>query len=157
MWIKCDNVPRLMREGLEINEAHLLREEGFIDAQRGRPEQAANPTWHLTRHMYLQDLQRPPLWIAKLEAHSDCINKLRSIRLDDLSFRNVHSAFAWGLAGEAIYQYKRWNLDEAFNVIYDDMPMKGWWPWPRKEPPHDEYQPPPQPLGQKHVIWRLGS
>ncbi|KAK5636717.1 hypothetical protein RRF57_012429 [Xylaria bambusicola] len=22
---------------------------------------------------------------------------------------------------------------EAYNMIYDKLPMEGWWPWPRKE------------------------
>ncbi|KAK9416593.1 hypothetical protein SUNI508_09699 [Seiridium unicorne] len=155
MWIKCDDVPMLMREGLNITSANLVLEEGYIDLHQGPEEFRVQPDWHLTRHFYLRDVeQEPPRWVAILQAHSDSLTTLRGIRLDTISFRNVNSAYAYGVSGKSVYQYTRWAPDEAFNAIYDDMPLEGWWPWPRREPPNTN-QPTFEVLHGPHKIFRL--
>lgn len=35
--------------------------------------------------------------------------------------------------GHEVYLWSRWLKDRNYNAIYDDMPMEGWWPGPKKE------------------------
>ena len=35
------------------------------------------------------------------------------------------------LKGHIIYNYRKDKPEESFNAIYDNMPLEGWWPWPR--------------------------
>ncbi|KXJ89898.1 hypothetical protein Micbo1qcDRAFT_177086 [Microdochium bolleyi] len=34
---------------------------------------------------------------------------------------------------DIFYWYSRSDPASSFNTFYDDMPLTGWWPWPRQE------------------------
>ncbi|KAK9780398.1 hypothetical protein SCAR479_02513 [Seiridium cardinale] len=101
--VECDNAPLFMRECSHWTIANLVGEEGFIGNQRQPPETVPKASWNLRRHFYLRGLQEPLRWVANPQAHSDAIEILRNIRLQRLSFTKVHTAHAWGVAGEAVY------------------------------------------------------
>lgn len=60
---------------------------------------------------------------------------LRYIKPSNLSIQMVYDAWAWSINDKIIYEYTSWKPEDNFNAIYDDMPMEGWWPWPKKEEP----------------------
>jgi hypothetical protein len=35
--------------------------------------------------------------------------------------------------GYEVYFWSKWRPEWNYNALYDDMPMEGWWPWPKKE------------------------
>ncbi|KAI1462386.1 hypothetical protein F4805DRAFT_132089 [Annulohypoxylon moriforme] len=142
LQFKCNNVPQLMREGLYWTMDNVSREDGFFSPISPEFEVDFWMIDHLvrvgyvwTRHYFLRDLeQEPPRWIAHFQIHAAKNKTLADFRLDDLSVEDVKHAIARGNPGDrTIYRYSRREPVEAFNAIYDDMPMEGWWPWPRKE------------------------
>lgn len=44
----------------------------------------------------------------------------------------VYCASAWNEMGRSIYKYDYRRPDDNYNCIYDDKPLRGWWPWPNK-------------------------
>ncbi|KAI1655186.1 hypothetical protein F4813DRAFT_368013 [Daldinia decipiens] len=140
MIIKCDNVPQLMLEGLRWTTDSVLWEDGYVaeisaaymHIKTFEDLCEAGLTW--TRHYFLQDIQQePPRWIAHLQVHAETCKTLAGIKLGELSIQNVVSAYAWGSRREYIYSWIKKKPWEAYNAIYDDMPMDGWWPWPKRE------------------------
>ncbi|KAI1387982.1 uncharacterized protein F4822DRAFT_408240 [Hypoxylon trugodes] len=89
----------------------------------------------LVRHYFFQDLQQtPPRWVAHLQLFAAAEEVLASVRFEDISVEHVYIAIAHGAEhGGCIYHY-RWSQPKiAYNTIYDEMPMEGWWPWPRAD------------------------
>ncbi|KAI0850647.1 hypothetical protein F5Y00DRAFT_268384, partial [Daldinia vernicosa] len=141
--IKCDNVPQLMLEGLHWTTDNVLWEEGYVadlfetSAVYIHPdtlEDLFKAGRTMGRHYFLQDMQQePPRWIAHLQIHAEFYETLAGFKLGELSIENVRSVFAWGGRRECIYSWTKEEPWDAYNAIYDDMPMDGWWPWPKRE------------------------
>jgi hypothetical protein len=74
-----------------------------------------------------------PRWVARLDVVSLSLKLLPGFRLQSLSRGNVFAARAW-TALHRIYDWDcRWVDEYNYNCIYDDKPLRGWWPWPREE------------------------
>ncbi|KAI1408196.1 hypothetical protein F5Y13DRAFT_205053 [Hypoxylon sp. FL1857] len=87
----------------------------------------------VTRHYFLRDLQVPSRWVAHFQIHAATVKVLTNMRLENLSTDNIDFAHAWSDGRQrSIYQYRRSHPEGCYNAIYDDMPMGGWWPWPKK-------------------------
>ncbi|KAI1827653.1 hypothetical protein F4861DRAFT_549840 [Xylaria intraflava] len=135
IMIKCDDVPRLMREGFFWNDANVVKEDGFIneDTKNG-PIQADKKAWRTTRHYFLQDLHQPRRWTAKIEVFGLRDEALFHFDLRQLRRERIREGYAVNRHGEAIYVYHHGVPQRCFNAIYDDLLMPGQWPrgsWPK--------------------------
>ncbi|KAI1438157.1 hypothetical protein GGR50DRAFT_534160 [Xylaria sp. CBS 124048] len=136
LLVKCDDVPRLMREGLHWDETNIIGEEGFIDIgginsiykpDTTIPSYADSERWHVKNHYFLTDSQHaPPLWNAHLSVYARDIPSLSRFTLRGLSRKNTVAAMAWSEAEEIIYVYENGNA--PVNSVYPEMPLEGWWP-----------------------------
>lgn len=134
MFVKCHDVPRLMREGFYWTTANVLKEEGSISiGLNGDIPRMGMTDFTVSRDYYMTDLQQPPRWVAQFVLYSTTLDILRNINLDGLSIQRVHAMFAWSRNEKLIYHFQSREPQLNFNAIYDDMRMEGWWPWPRKE------------------------
>ncbi|KAI1458497.1 hypothetical protein F4805DRAFT_141169 [Annulohypoxylon moriforme] len=129
MDVKCGDVPLLMREGFYWTTANVIKEEGFI--KHTKPALARYGK--ITRIWILRDLQQPPRWTAYLSVYAWSHEVLSGIRLDSWTKDMVQSCQARGLSQHFIYSFDKSKPRCHFNSIYDDMPLKGWWPWPKKD------------------------
>ncbi|CAJ2509181.1 Uu.00g142070.m01.CDS01 [Anthostomella pinea] len=113
----------------------VLREERFFDDTsshyRERHRSKGGAPFPRIRHWFLKDAQEK--WIAHFQACASNDAILSSIWLDSLSLENVAAASARGPTGMDIYNFQVSDRRNAFNAIYDDMCLEGWWPWPKKE------------------------
>ena len=132
IMITTTDLPRLMRQGFHWSEANVRREWGCIrdnDINSYLEERG----WVKMRHYALahqgQDLQ----WSGSLTVFARTIAVLSSFRTSDLSPDLAYCTWATNPAGRLCYRYSVWDPQDNFNAIYDDMPMEGWWPWPRAE------------------------
>ncbi|KAI1748853.1 hypothetical protein F4782DRAFT_550357 [Xylaria castorea] len=133
LTVKCRDVPRLMREGFFWDSANVIREEGYVDqdftyayCRQGRKR------WAGTRHYFLKDLQQPLRWVATIEIFALNLRTLYQFDLNRLSREKTQSAAAINESGHHIYNWQCGCPGVWYNVVYDDTPMEGWWPWPRK-------------------------
>jgi hypothetical protein len=123
--IKCDDVPRLMRDGFFWSEDNLIPEEGYIDySVKGR---------YYRRHYFLEDKKKRRLWIANIIVKAPSVEAIFRFDLGQLSIENMQKAGAISQNGYAIYGYHYNFPSLCFNAIYDNMELPGWWPWPPKE------------------------
>ncbi|KAI0413168.1 hypothetical protein F5X98DRAFT_391204 [Xylaria grammica] len=142
MDVKCSDVPRLMREGFHWDDSNVIKEEGYL--QYGKTNADAN-SWDLlsTIWYFLADIDQPRRWIACLAVKALNDNTLYNFNLSQLSRETIRSVSASNQDRQHIYGYisftpadKLSNTAESamlgFNMIYDKMPMEGFWPWPRE-------------------------
>ncbi|KAI1209807.1 uncharacterized protein F4807DRAFT_91105 [Annulohypoxylon truncatum] len=144
LFFKCDNVPQLMREGLYWSLNNVQWEDGYISADGPyEPHNELDGTineWlqskglKLSRNYFLRDLQMPCRWVARFQIYAAEFKTLADVRLEELSMDDIRHTFAWSVGGkEYVYGYQALQPEQSYNAIYDDMPMGGWWPWPKKE------------------------
>ncbi|KAI0910867.1 hypothetical protein F4823DRAFT_623961 [Ustulina deusta] len=137
--VKCPDVPRLMREGFHWDADNVVREEGYLEINEEEPTEAGGPRQagvrriEGTRWYFLKDLHQPPRWIASLAVRAVDVRILYNFDLCQLSRELIRSVWASNQFQQAIYGYESYRPTVRFNMIYDKMPMEGWWPWPRKE------------------------
>ncbi|KAI1210178.1 uncharacterized protein F4807DRAFT_460009 [Annulohypoxylon truncatum] len=141
---KTDNVPQLMREGLHWSLENVRWEDGYIEATPAESDRTPPDKEQIkycnklglikTRHYFLCDLQVPSQWVAHLQVYAAKNRVLANMRLGNLSRKNIYAAYAGCVDREQyIYLYDSFRPETWYNAIYDDMPMRGWWPWPKKK------------------------
>jgi len=85
----------------------------------------------MTRRYLLADLAGGAQWTASLFVFARQTQVLSRFHVSDLSQDMVYCAWAENKRGEHIYLYDASAPEHSYNTIYDDMPMSGWWPWPK--------------------------
>ncbi|KAI0968429.1 hypothetical protein F4678DRAFT_482038 [Xylaria arbuscula] len=141
--LKCSNVPRLMREGFYWDKSNVINEEGYIENGTTNATAPASKR-EFTRWYFLTDIYQPRRWIASLAVTALDKNILYNFNLNQLSREKIRLASAVNQNKKQIYGYRSFtsaNKSTAtaeipmmgFNMIYDNMPMKGFWPWPKEK------------------------
>lgn len=132
--VNCRDVPSLMRRGFFWSDANIVQEEGYLSPiEEPVPSHARAEGWVVCRYYYLRDLAEEAQWVARLEVYARDYATLRDFRPAKLSVEMVHEAAAWNWDSKRTFYFHQDWLDYRYNVIYDDMPLQGWWPWPKKE------------------------
>lgn len=135
LFVNCSDVPRLMREGLYWDTDNVIKRDGYV---RPNPNlynssfRQDGKLWVGIRYYFLRDLQRPPRWTASIEVYSSSYRALYRFDLSQLSRKKIISGVALNQSRELIYEYHHGQPQRCYNAIYNKMPMKGQWPWPRE-------------------------
>ncbi|KAK8084492.1 hypothetical protein PG997_005763 [Apiospora hydei] len=137
MFIKCDSVPELMKQGLHWTGTNIVPEEGRMVFNPSRDDKKQY-------QLYYDDL--PADWRPRPGAqdpalvHSDNLEVLSRFRPADLTRdKNLSAALAYATDGSLVNSWRSHCPHEAFNALYDDMPMQGWWPsWAKSMPKEEE-------------------
>ncbi|KAI1366806.1 hypothetical protein F5Y08DRAFT_350698 [Xylaria arbuscula] len=140
MRIKCQNVPRLMRDGFHWDVSNVIKEEGYIEW--GKTSRNAND-WDRAhkRWYFLEDTHHPRRWTASISVVATEPQILSNFSVRQLSKKSIRDAWAVNQNGRHIYGYRAYETADpsinapehpmyGFNAIYDEMPMQGFWPWP---------------------------
>jgi hypothetical protein len=121
-----------MREGFFWSAENILPEEGYMS-------HSTTPAWsdlgfHHTRVWGLADKSNgeTPLWVAQLEVLSHSVSIPSDFQVHNLSRENVHRSQAWNAERQLVYHFESCSPRDSYNCIYDDMPLQGWWPWPKQ-------------------------
>ncbi|KAK4150385.1 hypothetical protein C8A00DRAFT_37008 [Chaetomidium leptoderma] len=125
--VKCQDVPRLMRDGFFWSVDNVLPEEGYMThTSMVKPEWRAQGYHHI-RTWFLIDKSNgeSPQWVARLQVFATTSELLPRFRVQTLSRDNVCSATAWDAHGRTVYNYDWGWEDSSYNCIYDDKPLQG--------------------------------
>ncbi|KAH7026201.1 uncharacterized protein B0I36DRAFT_330090 [Microdochium trichocladiopsis] len=84
-------------------------------------------------------VEEEPLWVAELtvffEECSDInlFRPARELKKNGISFACAYSTRPDSdIVEELYYEYDHQDPEDAFNILFDDMPLPGWWPWPKE-------------------------
>jgi hypothetical protein len=132
--VKCRDVPRLMREGFFWSAENVLPEQGYMSSET-RPRWRAlgcrhKRTWILADRA---DDDSAVRWVGQLDVVTPDLSLLANFQVKTLSRDNVYAADATNAHQRHIYYYDYRSPRYSYNCIYDNKPLKGWWPWPREE------------------------
>jgi len=90
--------------------------------------------FQLCRHYFLQDLPRtkwtPGRWTMEIEFFSNSKAVISRFRLEDLETELILRAWGFDESGKIVYEYDNKAPQDTINCIYDDMPLRGFFPQP---------------------------
>ncbi|KAH6896838.1 hypothetical protein B0T10DRAFT_454727 [Thelonectria olida] len=132
--VRTHNMPILMRQGLYWGEANLQLSRAHFQfaGDQGFQRAPVEGSWTHCRVYRLIDLEYG-LWNADLRVYSYDIQPLADFSVGDISRDNIWLAVGRNEKQERIYNYSRDRPDQNFNAYFDDMPLEGWWPWPKDD------------------------
>ncbi|KAK8028267.1 hypothetical protein PG991_005323 [Apiospora marii] len=131
LYVKCGNVPEMMKLGLFIGPENVSHEDGCMEHTADTiSDTEIQARWPYTRHYYFRDLQEPPRWVAHMACLAGDIRSLADMHPWELSHQHVTAASAWAVEGQQIYRFDRRYPSVFINTIYD-IPLQGLWPWPK--------------------------
>jgi hypothetical protein len=136
--VECKDVPRLMREGFFWSAENVLPAGGYMS--KPGPDFTVlgfrhQRTWVIAE----KPDDGTPQWRGTVEVMSPLLETLINFRIQDLSAKNVFIAHAWNGAGCQTYNYHDEDPIHNYNCIYDNKPLKGWWPWPKEQRIHTPF------------------
>lgn len=134
--ITAKDIPSLMKHGFYCGEANVQPKKGYMlfqeELRELRDDVTKSDDWVYGRCYSLRDLGHDPQWVASLWVYAHEISELAQFRVKQLAREDIFSAWALDSEGRTLYNFDYNCPDDSINVIYDDMPMEGLWPWPRK-------------------------
>ena len=140
--IHSRNLPHLMRHGLFWGQDSIRKEQGYFVCNDTAKLPVAQRTsgWKYMRKYVLKSQSSgpdgKPEWVGEFYMFSKELSVLAGIKLETWlppAKYLVQWANAWNWEDDVVYHYRKNAPEENFNAIYDDMPMQGWWPWPRPQ------------------------
>ncbi|KAI1827297.1 hypothetical protein F4861DRAFT_402774 [Xylaria intraflava] len=131
LFVKCSDVPLLMREGFYWSSDNVVSEDGYM--RRNKDAQSNNGRESGVRYYFLRDLQQPQRWTAMIEVFATEYKRLCRFDLSELSQEKMYCALAMSQLGDHIYQYCAGQPQYCYNAIYNDTPLEGQWPWPKMD------------------------
>ncbi|KYK61656.1 hypothetical protein DCS_02799 [Drechmeria coniospora] len=138
--VYAKNVQKLMKDGFYWTEANVQKNKGYLLIGRESlpSEIRQDGHWSHARCYQLSDRSSHSTttgdiqWLATLWVYAHEVSVLSNFRLHDLSVNKIASAHAKNTEGRMIYEFNATLPHSNFNAIYDDKPLKGWWPWPKQ-------------------------
>ncbi len=132
--VSCRDLARLMREGFFWSPDSIVPEEGYtlpdtVPHMASKGFKAAR-VWRLIDRQQRAG-EATPLWIGWLTVDFRDLALLSTFRIQDLSVDMISMASARNAKGKVVYDFSRYVPERCVNYIYDDMPLRGWWPYPR--------------------------
>ncbi|CAI0642658.1 unnamed protein product [Colletotrichum noveboracense] len=129
--VKTGNIVGLMKGGFHWSPKNVHSEASHFDMKVNDPE-LSQYKQEVSRTFYLSDTRTPVSWTAKLEVAANKQSDLARFKVNDLELDQIEKAEAWNTNGQLICHYCRHDQYNNFNAIYDDLPLEGWWPWPKQ-------------------------
>lgn len=119
------DLPDLMQHGFFWSEANVERLRNEIITKDCI-------SWAGLRRYRLKSLPGcTSSWTANLDVSGSRMDVLSLFRVSDLNLHHLRVMDAW-LCGRLVYCYRKKKPQDCINTLYDEMPMTGWWPWPRR-------------------------
>jgi hypothetical protein len=137
--VNAKNIPGLMRHGFHCSSANLVPGRGFVELDRREllKERGFGRTHcqHIRAYKLKGNENTDIEWRGTLEVYAKSSSTLINFDLNWLTPDKMLYTNAWDWNSKPVYSYNRYRERRNFNVVYEGMPLKGWWPWPKASPP----------------------
>lgn len=134
--VTTSDAARLMREGFHWDEHNVMPELSFINHNNDKTQAQAG--FRYKRIWDLADRGPERLWRARLVVYGRDTPTLARFRISHVEPRGVTRAFVRSPRDRCdehrglVYYFSVERPELNVNAMYDDMPLEGWWPWPKK-------------------------
>lgn len=119
----CD-LPSLLRNGLFLTCENVKEQENYVK----HSHMEGVGLWYNRCYTVTNST-----WSGNLNVCARTVKPIANFRLHHLSPDNVFVATAANHESNSVYSYGVRYPDYKANFMYDDMPLDGLWPWPKKE------------------------
>ncbi|CCF39349.1 hypothetical protein CH063_02113 [Colletotrichum higginsianum] len=135
--VKSRDLPRLMREGFHWTPANFDPGATYIQKDLSGEKKTIKRRWTQSRNFFLSDLSDNPYWAATLVIYARSTRVLSRFKVTDVTPDTMSWAAAWKKDehwGNVhwIYEWDCRRPQESYNAVYGEMPLDGWWPWPKR-------------------------
>ncbi|KAM3484231.1 hypothetical protein MY8738_002350 [Beauveria namnaoensis] len=139
LTLQVKDVAVLLKSGLFWTEANIDPRNNFFDDSIAPhlSNEWIDPVNSYGRFYELRDTE-PAQWHGTLMVRAHSLSTLRQFRPSQLSLANVRYVTARSPHGQTVYHFNSDDSDRCFNAILEDTPLKGRWPWPKKEDTDDD-------------------
>ncbi|KAF4450285.1 hypothetical protein F53441_6568 [Fusarium austroafricanum] len=125
--ISTSNIVGLMQEELHLSQDNVQVQDNHLTysySEKGR-------CWHVQRHYTLAG----PQWSAKLLVWTFKLSVAVGFRIEHLSVDKVYLAHCSDTtkSKNLVYFFELRTPENNMNIILDETPMAGLWPWPKQE------------------------
>lgn len=130
LTVSAQNIPQLMLHGFYWSHQDLIRGAGNLCTNDWSVSDGPKTPTRTYQYTSRELRNQMPLWYARLVVISEGVSVLKDFDLNWITEDTITRARAWNWAGKDVYCYDE-AKERYFNVIYDRMPTRGWWPRPR--------------------------
>lgn len=132
MNVLATNIPRLMKYGFHWSAANVIPADGFITVDDDTLSAARKAQgWKHSRTYSLKDRDGGKEWTSKIKVLGKTLAGVAAFDIDSLSLNELVLCKVWNWKKQIAYYYDRDDPAASMNVIFDKMPLEGWWPWPK--------------------------
>ncbi|CAH0043195.1 unnamed protein product [Clonostachys rhizophaga] len=139
LQVNAKNIPGLMRHGFYCSLANFVPGRGSIllDRRELLKERGLGRTHckHIRAYKEKGNENTEIEWRGILEVYAKSSSTLINFDLNWLTHDNMLFAKAWDWNSKQVYSYSQYRERRNVNVVYEGIPLKGWWPWPKASPP----------------------
>ncbi|CAH0046109.1 unnamed protein product [Clonostachys solani] len=137
--INAKNIPGLMRDGFHWSSANIVPGRGSIllDMRDHLKEIGLGPTncKHMRTYKLKGNENTDIEWRGTLTVYAMRSFTVTNFDLNWLTQDKIIFVTAFDWNSKPVYAYERYRASKNFNVVYEGMPLEGWWPWPKAAPP----------------------
>ncbi|CAG9975125.1 unnamed protein product [Clonostachys byssicola] len=132
--VSVKSLPKSMREGWSWSEDNIDRAGGQLIIKSTDLNQVIQQAgWRCGRRYKLVDRAEDPQWEAVVWIYAKDLQSLSCVKLEQLPHEKATATWATNENNRLAYVFHRKSTHLNFNAIYDEMPLTGWWPWPRAD------------------------
>ncbi|KAG9251907.1 uncharacterized protein F5Z01DRAFT_256802 [Emericellopsis atlantica] len=123
------NIPKLMRKGFSLTSAHFSHAESSISL-KSRLSIALSLSLCHARIFFFRRPASELGCYGKVIVWSRSRSTIVNFDLKGLRRDTVTKVDGWNVRNAKVYQFRS-DPKACFNAIYAQMPLEGWWPWPK--------------------------
>lgn len=132
--VSVKSLPESMRQGWSWSEDNIDRAGGQLIVKMSDLDQIQQEAgWCCGRRYKLVDRAEDPQWEAVVWIYAKDLQSLSCVKVNDLLYEKAYATWATNENNCLAYLFHRRSPLLNFNAIYDEMPLTGWWPWPRTD------------------------
>ncbi|CAH0051405.1 unnamed protein product [Clonostachys solani] len=132
--VSVKSLPESMRQGWSWSEDNIDRAGGQLIVKMSDLDQIQQEAgWCCGRRYKLVDRAEDPQWEAVVWIYAKDLQSLSCVKVNDLLYEKAYATWATNENNRLAYLFHRRSPHLNFNAIYDEMPLTGWWPWPRAD------------------------
>jgi hypothetical protein len=135
LTLKVKDVAVLLKSGLFWSEDNIDSTKTFSSDEFIATQPDSEWIHARFRHGLFYELidTEPAQWHGTLAVRAHAISTLHQFRPSQLSLANVRYVSAKDSHGRIVYYFDSADSGRCFNAMLGNTPLKGWWPWPKKE------------------------
>ena len=126
------DIAEMMREGLYWSPQNCIPELSFLSKTDLSSQEKAEGGVIARGYELVDNLGR---WHAVVRVVARDSLTLKKFRLEQLAKERMSWCRAINSGKDTVYEWKAHGPTcDNINTIYDDIPLEGWWPWPKPKP-----------------------